>query len=219
VIFHDPAMRKCVQGMFWRFITDLGDTTVMAPTAIAIAIWLFWRRGSRESLIWLFSIGAGGVLAVLTKIAFLGWGIGVPALDFTAISGHSMMATAVLTVCGYFFGAAFSRTHAIVGFAIGFGLGLLVAFSRVQIGAHSSSEAIAGAAVGLLIALGSTRVNRARTRAALAPIVVMLAMFAFVASGHARRAPTQAWMIKLALALSGHPDPFTRWDGRPASSD
>jgi membrane-associated phospholipid phosphatase len=159
VIFHDPAMRKCVQGMFWRFITDLGDTTVMAPTAIAIAIWLFWRRGSRESLIWLFSIGAGGVLAVLTKIAFLGWGIGVPALDFTAISGHSMMATAVLTVCGYFFGAAFSRTHAIVGFAIGFGLGLLVAFSRVQIGAHSSSEAIAGAAVGLLIALGSTRVN------------------------------------------------------------
>src|SRR5712692_9155992 len=85
----------------WMKITGFGGTAVMMPAAAVIVAWLLAGRAWRMALWWclLFSFGIGIVVA--TKLAFIGWGIGVRSLDFTGISGHSMRATAVIPVMLY----------------------------------------------------------------------------------------------------------------------
>ncbi|MFC6518687.1 hypothetical protein ACFQAT_01865 [Undibacterium arcticum] len=79
-------------------ITSVGGITVMAPAAIAITVWLVVERSWRVALWWCLLFAAGMGLVVATKIAFIGWGIGIRSLDFTGFSGHSMRATAVIPV-------------------------------------------------------------------------------------------------------------------------
>jgi membrane-associated phospholipid phosphatase len=84
----------------------------------------------------------------VSKVAFLGFGLGIAALDFTGFSGHSMyaasveiplLATCALALCG---------RGRWVGAMLGTALAALIAVSRVEVGAHSVSEAIAGFVLG-----------------------------------------------------------------------
>src|SRR5258706_5490668 len=85
----------------WMKITSLADTAAMAPTAMAIAAWLVVGRMRRMAAWWCLLFGAGADLVVATKMAFIGWGVGVRSLDFTGLSGHSMCATAIIPLLFY----------------------------------------------------------------------------------------------------------------------
>jgi hypothetical protein len=82
----------------WNRFTNLGDLAVMLPLAATIAIWLAAQKQFASSLRWLLAFGSAGLLVAISKIAFIGWGIGSRDFDFTGISGHTMLATATLPV-------------------------------------------------------------------------------------------------------------------------
>jgi membrane-associated phospholipid phosphatase len=190
--------------MNWHNITDLGDAAVMLPAGFAIAVWLIVSRAWHDALVWLALFGAGVLVVVGTKIAYVGWGIGVPQLDFTCVSGHAMAATSVLTVAGYFVCSSFSRKGALLAAVLGLGFGLLVGISRIVISAHSTSEAVAGCALGGLIALLAIRAIRVRPTIVAAPLAFAFAFLTLVAAVHGEQAPSEQLITKVALYLSGH---------------
>ena len=82
----------------WPVVTHLGSAGLMLPVAALTTLGL-WLAGRRAAVaVWLAALGAGAALVLASKLAFMGWGIGSVALDFTGISGHSMLATAILPV-------------------------------------------------------------------------------------------------------------------------
>src|SRR5438445_2386701 len=87
--------------LIWMTITKLADTTVMVPVAAACAAWLVCGRAWRMALWWCLLFTMGLALVAATKIAFVGWGIGIRSLDFTGFSGHAMRASAVMPVLFY----------------------------------------------------------------------------------------------------------------------
>ena len=208
---------------WWNGISFAADMSVMGPAGVAIALWLLVSRQWRLVLSWSLWYGGGLALVVLSKLAFMSWGVGSSALDFTGFSGHAMRAGAVFPVLMY---VLLQRTeprwrHA--GVLVGVAFAVLVAISRVIVHAHSVSEAVSGCVLGLALALGFMwnargAVNFAVSHAlALASLVLMVAL-----SFKAEPMPTEQWLQKLAIVLSGHERVFSRedWklaqDGRPA---
>lgn len=194
--------------MGWTAITNLGDSAIMAPMALLVAGWLWLSRSLRAALLWSAFFWAGALLVVATKIAYLGWGLGVASVRFTGISGHSMTAAAVLTVAGYFAGEKYSNFAALVGGVLGCSLAVAIAVSRVVLGFHSSSEGMAGWALGCLIAFATIGVVRNQPKAKGGPIVFICALLLLVITLHGARAPTEQLISKFALFLSGRSAPF-----------
>ncbi|OXH83100.1 phosphoesterase, partial [Burkholderia multivorans] len=82
----------------WITITAFGGAGLTLPLAITIAIWLVLGYSWQRAAGWLAVLATAIGVVALTKIAFLGWGIGVRAWDFTGFSGHAMLSTAVYPV-------------------------------------------------------------------------------------------------------------------------
>jgi len=208
---------------WWNGISFAADMSVMGPAGVAIALWLLVSRQWRLVLSWSLWYGGGLALVVLSKLAFMSWGVGSSALDFTGFSGHAMRAGAVFPVLMYVLLQRAEPRWRDAGVLIGVAFAVLVAISRVVVQAHSVSEAVSGCVLGLALALGfmwNARgvVNFAVSHAlALASMVLMVAL-----SFKAEPMPTEQWLQKLAMLLSGHERVFSRedWklaqDGRPA---
>jgi membrane-associated phospholipid phosphatase len=198
--------------LIWTAVTDLGDSAVMVPMALIVAAWLLASRSWRGAGWWLVLFGLGALLVVCTKIAFLGWGIGIRALDFTGVSGHGMTAASTLTVAGFLAGDRYSKFLAFVGVGLGATFAVMIAVSRVILGFHSPAEVVIGCALGFAIAVASIGIVRANPRVAAVPSVFILLLLTFVIAVHGRRAPTEHLITKIALYLSGRSTPFVRAD-------
>ncbi|SOE63402.1 PAP2 superfamily protein [Caballeronia arationis] len=194
----------------WLSITALGNVGVMIPLALAVAAWLGIGYPRRYVFGWLALLGGACGLVFLSKIAFLGWGVGLRGWDFTGISGHAMVATAVLPVA--LFVALLPARGAIRASGVAFGMvaGVVVGVSRVLLHAHSVSEVVAGCALGAAVAVAFARLAwRAEAgRIAPAPVAASLAVVAITL--HGIPVPTQQWITQIALELSGHERPFVR---------
>lgn len=195
---------------FWINVTALGSVGVMAPVALAAAAWLAVGYRWKYAFAWLGLLGAAGALVALTKIAFIGWGVGVRDWDFTGISGHALMSTATLPVALFVALLTTPRVWRASGVALGLALGVLVGVSRVVLDAHSWSEVVAGCALGAVVALAFVaiawraepgRVSGTPVAASLAAVVLLL---------HGIPVPTQQWITQIALGLSGHERPYVR---------
>ncbi|CAB3786057.1 phosphatase PAP2 family protein [Pararobbsia alpina] len=208
----------------WITITGFGGVAVTVPVALAIAAWLVAGMRMRAAFEWLVLLGAAGGLMLLTKLAFLGWGLGIRPLDFTGISGHALMSTMVFPVMlsVILLGAPTLVRRA--GFVAGLALGIMIGASRMAVKAHSMSEIVAGCAIGAVVAC--IFVSRVENHGAPAdtttphPLLVSLSLVALIGALHGLHLPTQRWVTSLALDLSGHERPFirARWhrDGRIA---
>jgi membrane-associated phospholipid phosphatase len=196
----------------WQVITNLGAASLLAPMIplIAIAFWL--AREKSAAVVWLFALGFAVFLTLATKIAFMGWGIGIKAIGFTGISGHTVLASAVLPVLFGWASAARTRVGQYTGVVLGALLALLVGISRLALDAHSVSEVIAGWLAGALVSaatLWSLKRSEPLPRAIAAlPIFLALALD----TNAATYLPSHQWEIKLSLLLSGRDKPFTRSD-------
>ncbi|MGX9772283.1 phosphatase PAP2 family protein [Janthinobacterium aestuarii] len=208
---------------WWNGISFAADMSVMGPAGVAIALWLLVSRQWRLVLSWSLWYGCGLALVVLSKLAFMSWGVGSSTLDFTGFSGHAMRAGAVFPVLMYVLLQRAEPRWRHAGVLVGVAFAVLVAISRVVVHAHSVSEAVSGCVLGLALALGFLwnargAVNFAVSHAlALASLALMVAL-----SFKAEPMPTEQWLQKLAIVLSGHERVFSRadWklaqDGRPA---
>ena len=197
----------------WHLLTLLGDSGLLLPCAALIAVWLGVSPRTRNGAIrWVVIFGLGSSIVFASKLAFLGWGIGNATLDFTGVSGHAMFAAAIypLLLGAVFAGQAIAWQRAAV--ALGVALALLVAVSRVMVGAHSVSEVVAGMAVGGVVsAWALSRGHLPRVRV---PVLLPLALAAWLAvtPAHAPESQTHSWVTNLSLALSGRDRAYTRLD-------
>ncbi|MEG2031499.1 MAG: phosphatase PAP2 family protein [Janthinobacterium sp.] len=187
--------------------------SLMGPAGVAIALWLLVSRQWRLVLSWSLWYGGGMALVVLSKLAFIGWGVGSSSLDFTGFSGHAMRAGAVFPVLLYVLLQRATPAWRHAGVAMGVAFAVLVAISRVVVEAHSVSEAVSGSVLGLAMAFGFMWSARGKAdidvshALALASLVLMGAL-AF----KAEPMPTELWLQKLALVLSGREHVFSRAD-------
>lgn len=194
----------------WYSITNLGGAGLTLPLALAIALWLVVGYSWRMAASWVLLLGLAIGLVTLTKIAFLGWGVGVRELDFTGISGHAMLSTAVYPVAFFLVlqGApSFVRAS---GVTIGLAVGLAVALSRVVLDAHSPSEAVTGCVVGALTALVFARYWWQAQARRISAAVVALSLAGLTVALHNVHVPTHRWVTNIALTVSGHDRPYVR---------
>jgi membrane-associated phospholipid phosphatase len=183
---------------------------VTGPIGVAIAIWLLSGKSWRLTAIWAVLFGAGMALVVITKMAFIGWGIGVESVEFAGFSGHAMRAAAVFPVAGFL---ALRSTPGIarhVGTALGVLFAVLVAISRVYVQAHSVSEAVTGCLLGLLVAALFIWYASTEHHLALSRVLVALCVPVLLVAPRVEPIPAEAWITRAALYLSGRDHPYTR---------
>lgn len=204
----------------WTKITHLGDTSLMAPAAFIVGLWLLVAK--REQLLWWWCalLASAIVLVSLTKIAFIGWGLGIPTLDFTGISGHSTFAMAILPVMAFLVLQRTPQGIRTAGVLFGLILGLLVGISRLELQTHSLSEVIAGCGLGALVSLTFIWIACTVDRNILNRSLVVLSIPVLLAASFSQAAPTQRWFVHVALYASGHEQPFVRGNhqARPSAS-
>ena len=197
--------------MSWSQLLHLGDLSLTIPAGSAIAAWLLASRAWRAAFGWMLAFGLALGLVAATKIAFMGWATGLPALQFKAVSGHATGFAAVFpTLCYLLAPAHPGRTRALMAGAA-LALAALVAAALVHAGEHTLAEALAGWLIGSAVFLSTVYLSGGQ---ALPPAgrAVACAAAAFLATAWVlRSAPLNYWMIKVALVLSGNQAPFP-WD-------
>lgn len=202
---------------YW--ITRFGEMGIILPLAAALTLWMLAStRALRPAMLWLLPLGLAVAITTLSKIAFIGWGLGIAAVDFTGFSGHAMFSSAIYPVLGYTLAAQSSRKPKTHGFALlaGYALALLIGWSRVHIQVHSVSEVVAGLALGAS-ASGWTLWHLAHTLVAPKPRPqrwVLLALFGWLAvmPVHAAPSTSHGLVTRLALGLAAHEKAFRRAD-------
>lgn len=199
---------------FWLAFTSLGDSGFLLPTALLVAAWLFVDRRSRmAALQWLSMFGACGFIVMLSKVAFMAWGFGSAALDFTGFSGHTALATSVWPVLLWVATANTAPRRRRVAAALGWCLAIGIGISRLTLEAHSNSEVIAGALLGTAFGAGFLWLQGrplSQPRGKRWPLVAAVVLVALVSQG--RPAPTQAALELMAAKLANRERPFTRDD-------
>ncbi|KAF1053114.1 MAG: hypothetical protein GAK43_01583 [Stenotrophomonas maltophilia] len=195
----------------WFLLTGFGDSSLLLPAAAFIFLWLLYRRQRGMAWAWAGLFGTACVLTALTKLAFMGWGIGIEALNFTGISGHSMLSGSVLPVL---LALLVRERHQWRWLAAGLGalVAMLVGLSRLALDAHSPAEVIAGLSLGLCIsglflALGSLRLPR------LSPLLLALVIGVLsLQSVVGVHAPTHYLIQVIAAHLAGRDAAYQRED-------
>lgn len=201
--------------LWWSHLSALGGLNFTALLAVGVAAWLVAARCWRLALVWCLVFGGAMLVAAASQVAFIGWGIGIRFLAFTGFSGHATRAAAVFPVVLFLLAERGSSRLRLGALAVGGLLAVGVALARVQVGAHSPSEALAGCMLGL----GAAALFLARARAAQhrSPKRLLLGLLvATVLLPQADPDYPHQWLTAVALKLSGRDLVYLRNDWQPA---
>jgi undecaprenyl-diphosphatase len=131
-------------------ITELGDTAVVLPVTIIVLLWLAWRRAWRTAAYWLTAIAVAsalntGIKAALHRVRpgelfYSGWSA------FSFPSGHSTMNVVLYGFLAFLIAREIRPAWRIPVALGAASLTLLIAFSRLYLGAHWFSDVIGGLA-------------------------------------------------------------------------
>lgn len=175
-----------------RFLNDAGAVGVVVALAVLVGLLLWWRRVPlAAALAPLFAVGAAGVVAAAVKLIVDR--SRPPAAvrllaetDPSFPSGHATgtmalgIATA-LVVCVYLLRRPLARA---VTLAVGAGVPLAVAASRLELGVHWPTDVVAGVALGFTAA------------------VVTVGAAVVIARGNADPSAGPRWWTRIARVLS-----------------
>jgi len=196
---------------FWAIVGRLGEAQILLPATLGACLWLAHRDEARPVVVrWLAWMAAAALVTTITKVAFLGWGIGSAALDFTGISGHSMFASAIYPPLLYLIATSRSVAWQRAAWLIGFVLALVIGVSRVVVGAHSWSEVIAGLAIGCAVSVSTLWMARENHPRVPVWVPLGVATWLMLTPAHAPASTTHDMVTRLALKLSGRSTPHTR---------
>ncbi|VTU16676.1 PAP2 superfamily protein [Variovorax sp. PBL-H6] len=198
---------------FWYSITWFGDSGFLLPVAAWIAVWLGVRTATRPiAWRWLALFGAAGALVAASKIAFMGWGIGSAMLNFTGISGHTMLSASIWPVAFWLVAAHWQPRVRAAAAALGWAFAALIGLSRLAIYAHSKSEVAAGFLLGAAVSgFFLWRQNHRPPRLHWVLLLIsIVSPLLFLRPG--TPAPTHDALGVIAVRLAGTDRPFTRDD-------
>lgn len=201
--------------MAWHIVhilTYFGDSMLLIPTA-AIMAFLLHRKSDnkRTAWYWLLAFCTAGAVVSLSKIAFLGFGIGSARFNFTGFSGHSAMSATLWPVMLWLLSArlpTFWRTAALVA---GYLIPLMVGISRLVLNYHSVSEVISGLVLGFTLSsafLIGQRHVRPRGFSLWQLSIALLVPLLLI--GHGRIATTQQFLQRLSVQIAGIDHAWTR---------
>lgn len=191
----------------WHLLSLLGDSRLLLPMA-AVLLLAGWRGCSAWHESWAMALTVVGLVVLTSKLAFLGWGIGLASLDFTGFSGHSAI-SAVVWPMTLFIAAPTHRSGKWAAM-LGLGLSAAVAYSRIPLNAHSWSEVISGGVLGALgsaWALSATKTAARRLHTGWAVLALAIGCCMPVLFPQVR---THHLVVQMAAALSGDGKAFDR---------
>jgi len=198
---------------WWIQVTRLGEAQILLPAMALALVWLLRQPGGRPLAgVWLLATGVAVGITTVSKVLFLGFAIGHAPLDFTGFSGHAMFAAALMPVLlRLALGprSADGRRRVLI---LGYLLALAVAVSRVKVGAHSVSEVVTGFSLGAAASAAALRAGRWPALGLARWMPVVLLAWALVAVTGAPASRTHDAVTQLALALSGRPQAYQRWE-------
>lgn len=197
----------------WPILTRLGEVQILLPVAAITSIALFLRVQTRGlARAWALLIGGATAITTATKLAFIGWGLGWAAINFTGVSGHTMFATAIFPILALTLDRAGTPRSQRIAFGLGLAIAAVVGVSRIEVGAHSLSEVIAGWLLGGAVSAMTLAISK-RKDVFVHPLLSML-FIAWIAAtpSQLQASNTHSLVTRLALAVSGHEKPFQRHD-------
>lgn len=203
--------------MNWQVVTFFGDSTVLLPSAAVLFMVLFLRKDSKPlAWQWALLFGITGAIVCASKLAFMGWGIGIRALDFTGFSGHTALSSAFWPILLWLLCARVTPALRFTSVLVGYALAGLVGYSRLMVHAHSTAEVMAGLLLGAtgsaMFLLLQSRVRSTHTAqlsfGSLASMVIIPALLLNTGA----KAPTQSLLSEIAVKLGPLDKPFTRAD-------
>lgn len=162
-------------------VTELGDSFVNSSIITAILVVLLLRRQFFAAGFWLLSTAGGACLVHLLK-----WSVqrprpieiysGVSSWSFP--SGHATMSIMVYGSLAILVARGISSRRRWLPFAGAFAISLLVAFSRIYLGAHWLSDVLAGLSLGWawVALLGSYYLRRSQNRTPARLLLVTVAL-------------------------------------------
>ena len=140
---------------FFYLLTTIFDLSIhFALIVLCTAVLIYLFRGLRQSVVFISSIFAGGVIVVLLKSIF---GIDRPAEGIIEVvgksfpSGHATIATIFFVMLMHAFDKGLGGYKKIVFNFFSILLMLFVSLSRLYLGVHWLSDALFGILLGLLI--------------------------------------------------------------------
>lgn len=204
--------------MNWQLISFFGDSTVLLPSAAALFIVLMLRKTSRL-LAWQWSLlfGITGAIVCASKLAFMGWGLGIRELDYTGFSGHSALSAAFWPIFLWLLSARFSAGLRKAAIITGYVLApwwAIRGWSSMRI--PSLSEVIAGLLLGaagsaLFLVLQKRTPDPESVNISWGG-VACLVMVPLILLHSGSKAPTQSLLGQIATAVGPLDKPFTRTD-------
>ncbi|MBP2198361.1 phosphatase PAP2 family protein [Pantoea cypripedii] len=200
--------------MSWKTLTYFGDSMLLIPTAVIIALVLPWKSDNRRTVwYWLLAFGLAGLLVSISKIMFLGFGIGSARFNFTGFSGHSAMSSTLWPVMMWLVSGRWSSFWRTVTISIGYLIPMMVGLSRLAIHAHSPSEVIAGLALGFTLSSAFLLSQRDTALKAFSlPQMGVAFLVPLLLVSHGRVATTQQFLERFSADLAGLDKPYTRAD-------
>ena len=193
----------------WIEITRLGESGLLMPIA-ALMFLGFIFVATRLGIYWAALFGLGVLVVVASKIAFLGWGIGVQSLNFTGFSGHTMLAASIYPTIAWFCVTP-TRPRLRVGlFITALLFAALIGWSRIEVNAHSGSEVITGYLLGAAVAASFIALSGKQAKAMIPLWPIAFAFLVFGYLGIGRITPSHQIIVRVALAISGREQPFRR---------
>ncbi len=200
--------------MSWRTLTYFGDSMLLIPTAVIIALVLPWKSDNQRTVwYWLLAFGLAGLLVSLSKIMFLGFGIGSARFNFTGFSGHSAMSATLWPVMMWLISGRWTTRWRALTISIGYAIPLLVGFSRLVIHAHSVSEVLAGLLLGFTLSSAFLLSQRRTVLKGFSALQVGVAFLVpLLLMGHGRVATTQQFLERFSAKLAGLEKPYKRAD-------
>lgn len=194
----------------WQVLTHIGSASLILPVFAIAATALWWTGQKKAAMVWLMALVLAVALTLATKILFFGWGIGIAAINFTGISGHTLLATSILPVLLAWLTGENKSRPTLTGAFAGLLLAVIVGLSRLVLGAHTISEIVPAWIIGFVVSNLTLRSldtqNACPSPVRLSPLLFLLS---FTAAGSSYL-PTEDWEIKLALMMSGRERPFNR---------
>lgn len=159
VVTGDPLVRvdtvvyRTLQGIrtptgdaFMIGITELGDTIVTTSMTIVIFAWLAWRRAWRSAFYWVAAVGFAATLNTVTKLAVhrarpaeLAYA-GASAFSFP--SGHTTVNAVLYGFIAFLITRQVRPAWRPPIFSVVASFAMLMAFSRIYLGAHWFSDVV-----------------------------------------------------------------------------